>query len=63
MTFAASDGTFFGVDVATLALLVVGHHEAGLAALRLEGMTVGTSLIFGALTFDQFSIFIDMMAN
>jgi len=63
MTFATSDGTFLGLDVTALALPVISHHEPRLAALRLERMAVGASLILGAFAFDQFSILVDMMAN
>jgi len=63
MAFAASDGTLFGLDMAGLALFMIGHHESWLASLRLESMTVGTSLILGALALDQFSIFVNMMAH
>ena len=63
MTFAASDRSFFGLDVAALALFVIGHHQARLGALRFKRVTVGAGLVLGAFALDEFSIRIDMMAN
>ena len=63
MTLAASDGAFFGIDVAALALLVIGHHQARLGTLGFKRVTIGAGLILGAFAVDEFSIRIDMMAN
>ena len=63
MTFAAGDGTFLRFDMALLALLMICHAQTGLAALGLQLMTFGTGLSFGTLSFNFFSIFINMMTN
>lgn len=63
MTFATSDWTLFGFDMTALTLFVVGHHESWLAALRLERMAVGATLVLGTLALDEFSIFVNMMAH
>ena len=63
MTFATSNGAFLGLDMAFLALLVIGHAQSGLTALRLQRVTLGAGLTFRTLALNFFSIFIHVVTN
>lgn len=63
MAFATSNGAFLGLDMAFLALLVIGHAQSGLTALRLQRVTLGAGLTFGTLALNFFSIFIYVVTN
>jgi len=63
MTFATSNRAFLGLHMAFLTLLVIGHAQSGLSALRLQRVTLGTRLVLGTLAFNFFPIFIDVVTN
>lgn len=63
MALATGHGALLHLDVALLALPVIGHAQAGLVTLGFQGVAVGAGLVFGALTFDKLPVLVDVVAR